>query len=165
MPAPGVEPAGLSASGSTFEIAALRDHVLAELQLRDVPAGPGEFAMEMPVGPRVLNNRGGLQGGLIATLVDVVAGRAALEQMPLGMSVATSDLSMHFLSAVRVGPARAQAAVLRRGRNKIVIRVDVYDAGREVLAAVATTTFVVIPLRDDQDDMRGMTPAEQPAAG
>lgn len=31
----------------------------------------GEFAMTMPVSPQVVNTSGALQGGLIATLVDV----------------------------------------------------------------------------------------------
>jgi uncharacterized protein (TIGR00369 family) len=135
----------------------LRDHLLGELEMRNVAPTVGQFAMEMAIGPRVVNNRGGLQGGLIATLVDVVAGGAALEGLPPGQSVATADLSLHFLSGVTVGPARAEATVLRRGRTKIVIRVDVYDAGRDVLAAVSTATFAVIPLRDGQPDLRGAT--------
>jgi uncharacterized protein (TIGR00369 family) len=124
--------------------------------LRDVPpVKGGELAIEMPLGPHLVNNRGGLQGGLIATLIDIVAGRAALDGMPVGISVATSDLSLHFLSAVRIGPARAEATVLRRGSSKIVLRIEVFDAGRDdVLAAVSTATFVVIPLREGQRDIR-----------
>jgi uncharacterized protein (TIGR00369 family) len=140
-------------------------HLLGELGLRDAAPLTGEFAMEMPVGPAVMNNRGGLQGGLMATLVDILAGRAALQGLPPGRSVATSDLSMHFLSAVTVGPARAEATVLRRGRNKIVLRIDVYDAGRDdVLAAVSTATFVVVDLRPGQDDLLPSCSDGSPAA-
>jgi uncharacterized protein (TIGR00369 family) len=131
------------------------DHLLGELQLRDVPAKAGELAIEMAVTPRLVNNRGGLQGGLLATLVDIVAGRAALDGVPPGISVATADLSLHFLSAVTVGPARAEATVLRRGKTKIVLRIEVYDAGREdTLAAISTATFAVLPLREGQVDGR-----------
>ena len=39
-----------------------------------------------------------------------------------------------------------------------VIRVDVYDAGRDVWSTTATTTFVVLELRDGQLDHRGPMP-------
>ena len=35
----------------------------------------GEFAMTMPVSPQVVNTSGALQGGLVATLVDVAGGQ------------------------------------------------------------------------------------------
>jgi uncharacterized protein (TIGR00369 family) len=110
--------------------------------------------MEMAVGPRLTNNRGGLQGGLLATMVDIVAGCAALDGMPAGQSVATSDMHLHFLSAVTVGPAHAEARVVRRGKRTAVVQVDVHDAGRDVLAAISTVSFAVIELRPDQVDAR-----------
>jgi uncharacterized protein (TIGR00369 family) len=134
----------------------LDDHLLGALDMRDVDVRyGGDLAMDLEVTPRLTNNRGGLQGGLLVTLIDVVAGRAALEGMPRGISVATADLAVHFLSAVTVGPAHAEATVLRRGKTKIVLRVDVFDAGRDdKLAAVCTTSFAVVPLRADQHDFR-----------
>ena len=64
----------------------MQDHVIGQLQLREAPVTTGDYAMEMPVGPHVANNRGGLQGGLLATLVDVVAGIASLIGLPPGVS-------------------------------------------------------------------------------
>jgi uncharacterized protein (TIGR00369 family) len=136
---------------------ALNEHVIGQLQLREAPVTTGDFAMEMPVGPHVTNNRGGLQGGLLATLVDVVAGIASLGGLPTGMSAATADLNLHFLSGVTVGPARAEAWVKRRGKKVIVTQVEVWDAGRDVLSAIATATFHVMELRPDQVDRRDAT--------
>jgi uncharacterized protein (TIGR00369 family) len=115
--------------------------------------------MEIPLSPRVINGRGGLQGGLLATLVDIAAGRATLAALPRGYSTATSDMNLHFMSAVTVGPARAEATVLRQGKRMIVVRVEVRDVGRDVWAATSTVTFVVVQLREGQPDFRGPMPS------
>jgi len=134
----------------------LDDHLFRQLDMSFVPCEHGgEFAMRLPVGPHITNTRGGLQGGLIATLADVVAGIALHEHLPAGTGAATSDLNIHFLSAVTVGPAHAEAWIRRRGKHTAVTQVEVYDAGREVLAAICTLTFAVVQLREGQYDPKG----------
>ena len=135
-----------------------RAHILGQLGMYDVPAEGCDLAMEMPLRPQLANSRGGLQGGLLATLVDIVAGRAAIASLPPGHSAATSDMNLHFMSAVTVGPARAEATVLRQGKRMCVVRVEVHDAGRDVWCATATATFVVVELREGQLDLRGPLP-------
>ncbi len=122
-------------------------HLFAQLELRDLEVEGADLAVEMPTGPHLTNARGALQGGLIATLIDVVAGRAALQGMPSLESVATSDLSVHYLAPVVVGPARAEARVLRRGRRSVVVDVQVYDGASDRLAAVSTISFAVLQPR------------------
>ena len=142
-------------AGGAGALAVHDDHLLGRLDMRDVEVPEGaDLAMAMPVTPRVANTRGGLQGGLLATLVDVVAGRAAGRALPEGDSAATADMDIKFLSAVTVGPAHAVARVLRRGRTLIVVQVDVRDQGRDVLAAVATLSFSILPLRPGQSRAR-----------
>ncbi|HWA66967.1 MAG TPA: PaaI family thioesterase [Mycobacteriales bacterium] len=136
-----------------------RQHILGQLGMYDVAADGCDLAMELPLRPQLANSRGGLQGGLLATLVDIVAGRAAIASLPPGYSAATSDMNLHFMSAVTVGPARAEATVLRQGKRMCVVRVEVYDGGRDdKWCATATTTFVVLELRDGQLDLRGPLP-------
>lgn len=129
------------------------NHVLAQLGMYDVEVPEGaDLAMALPVHGRVTNPRGGLQGGLIATLIDVTAGRAALALAGPGHGVPTSDMHLRFLSAVTVGPAVAVARVLRRGRTQIILQVDVHDEGRDVLAATCTLAFSVVASRPGQDE-------------
>lgn len=156
MSAPGPPPSGLKDQPPVYGQAPWREHLLSQMQLRDVPARKGgELAIEMPLGPHVVNNRGGLQGGLIATLIDICAGRVSLAELPPGISAATTDLNVHYLSAVRVGPARAEAMAIRRGRTKIVLRCEVYDQGRDdALCAFSTITFQTVALREGQPDIR-----------
>jgi uncharacterized protein (TIGR00369 family) len=155
----GVESGGVELEGLSKPVReGGKGHLLGELGMYDVPAEGCDLAMEIPVTPRVANSRGGLQGGLLATLVDIVAGRAALASLPPGYSAATSDMNLHFMSAVTVGPARAEATVLRQGKRMCVVRVEVRDMGRDVWAATATATFVVVELREGQLDLRGPLP-------
>ncbi len=127
-------------------------NVLRSLGMRLVDAPPGtDLAMTMPVRPGVTNSSGGLQGGLIATLVDVVAGTLAYNLAGEGAAVPTADLHVRFLAPVTLGPAHAAARLLRRGKSLIVIQVDVRDGGRDVLAAFATIAFSVRTARPGQE--------------
>lgn len=129
------------------------NHVLAQLGMYDVdPPDGAPLAMALPVHGRVTNPRGGLQGGLIATLIDVTAGRVALGLAGPGHGVPTSDLHIRYLAPVTEGPAVAVARLVRQGRTQIILQVDVTDAGRDVLAATATLAFSVVASRPGQDE-------------
>jgi uncharacterized protein (TIGR00369 family) len=133
------------------EVIAQGGHLFEQLGTRDMPSPDGHFVMEMDVRPEVANVRGALQGGLIAVLIDVCAGRLAYDSCDHenGFSTATSDMNIHFLSPVAVGPARADAWVVRQGRSNFVLQVEVTDVGRDnKLAAVSTIAFTVLPPRD-----------------
>lgn len=137
-------------------------HVLAALDLQEVPPTEGcDFAMEMPLRREVANNRGTLQGGLLTTLIDVAAGICLVKDLPPMESAATSDIHVHFLTGVTVGPARADVTVLRNGRSKIVMRVDVYDKGRDALAATSTVSYTKVQLREGQLDHRAAPRPDQ----
>jgi uncharacterized protein (TIGR00369 family) len=120
------------------------EHIFSSLGMVDVDVEGVDLAVEMPVTPRLSNSRGGLQGGLIATLVDVVAGRLAMDGAAVGHSSATNDLSIHFLAPIVEGPARAEGKVLRRGQRSVVVHVDVRDLAADRLAAVSTISFTVL---------------------
>jgi uncharacterized protein (TIGR00369 family) len=120
-------------------------HLLSLLGMQDAPTPPGaDLAVSIPVTRRVTNPSGSLQGGLLATLVDVTAGRAANQRVGPGRHVPTADMTIHYLAPVLVGPALAVARVRRAGRSTVVVQVDVHDAGRDVLAATATLAFAVL---------------------
>ncbi|WP_055402472.1 MULTISPECIES: hotdog fold thioesterase [unclassified Mycobacterium] len=113
----------------------------------------GEFAMTMPVSPHVTNTSGALQGGLIATLVDVAGGQFGLEHLQPGTTMTTADLFVRYLRPIKQGAARAVPRMLRAGRRAMVMQVDIYGDGDE-LAATATVNFAII---------NGPTPTGLPA--
>ncbi|HSA40019.1 MAG TPA: PaaI family thioesterase, partial [Mycobacterium sp.] len=88
-----------------------------------------------------------LQGGLLATLIDIAAGILSGRQVGAEQDVTTADLNIHYLAPVIDGPARAEATVVRAGKRLIVTAVDLTDVGRNRLAARATLSFAVLDRR------------------
>ncbi len=120
-------------------------HLFQQLVFRVVPDPDADLVIELDVDAKVKNPRGGLQGGIVAALVDVVAGRAVVEGGGPYESVATADLSIHYLRGITNGPARAAATVVRRGRNLAVVNVEVTDTSTGALCAVSTLSFSLAP--------------------
>jgi uncharacterized protein (TIGR00369 family) len=137
------------ASQRHWEVIERGEHLFQQLKIRDVPSPAGRLVIEMDVRPELSNVRGALQGGLIAVLIDMCAGRLAYQTCDHenGYSTATSDMTVHFLSPVVVGPARAEARIVRQGRASFVLDVEVTDVGRDKLAAVSTIAFTVLAPR------------------
>lgn len=123
------------------------EHLLHRLGMRDVEVGADRLVIEMDNRPDLVNIRGAIQGGLVATLIDIAAGRLAGEAAGVGHSVTTADMNVHFLAPIIEGPARAVASIVRAGRRLVVTEVDVFDLGRDRLAAKATLTFAVLEPR------------------
>lgn len=123
------------------------DHLLHRLGMRDVEDTPERLVIEMANRPDLTNIRGAIQGGLVATLIDIAAGRLAGTAAGVGHNVTTADMNVHFLAPIIEGPARAEATIVRAGRRLIVTEVDVFDKGRDRLAAKATLTFAVLENR------------------
>jgi len=105
--------------------------------------------MEMDITPRVVNSSGVLQGGLLATLIDMVAGVSLLRGENAYVRNATSEMQVSFLAGAHVGPVHAVAHILRRGRRTAVVRVDVHDVGADNLHVAAATLTFAGKMRDD----------------
>lgn len=122
-------------------------HLFAQLDFRDIEDSDDRTVIELANRPDLTNRRGALQGGLVATLIDVAAGRLADRNVGPGQDVTTADMTVHFLAPVLEGPARAVATVVRAGRRLSVVAVDVTDVARDRLAARATLSFAVLDAR------------------
>ena len=115
--------------------------------MRDVEESDEHLVIEMDNRPNLVNIRGALQGGLVATLIDIAAGRLASTVVGPDRDVTTADMNVHFLAPIIEGPARAEATIVRAGRRLIVTSVDVTDVGRDRLACRATLSFAVLESR------------------
>ncbi len=121
-------------------------HLLNLLDYREVESTAERLVLEMDNRPDLANVRGALQGGLVATLIDITAGMLAGSATGAGHDVTTADLNIHFLAPI-MGTARAEATIVRAGKRLIVTAVDVTDTSRDRLAARATLTFAVLQPR------------------
>ncbi|MFW0785758.1 PaaI family thioesterase [Gordonia sp. CPCC 206044] len=122
------------------ELLTIRD-LFAQIGIGDAVRVGDEFVVELPAAPHVVNHRGGIQGGLIATLIDVVAGIHALESCPADVGVVTSDMNIRYLAPITAGRARASSRIIHSGRRSVVVQVDVHGTDPERLAVVATANF------------------------
>jgi uncharacterized protein (TIGR00369 family) len=110
------------------------------LGLRWTDMRPTSVTVEVDIRDDLRGPAGTLQGGIIATLVDVAAASTAA-QGSAGL-VATSEMTIHFLTPGRVGPVRAVGELLRSRAGGAAVEVRVYDTGHEHrLMAVALAAF------------------------
>ena len=151
----------MTAATEHDDVIASGEHLLQQLRMRDVEHPDADLAIEMDIHDRVTNPRGALQGGLVATLIDVVAGRAVVDEGPRE-TVATADMTVHYLRGITVGPALATAKVLRRGRTLAVVTVEVTDTGTGSLCALGTVAFSISPPRETDRGGPGGSPAAPP---
>jgi uncharacterized protein (TIGR00369 family) len=110
------------------------------------PPADGRVSAELEITPDLCSPSGDLRAGVLATLVDVIGGRLAVQAAAPDW-VATADMSLHVVGPLRSGTVKAHGWVVRRGRTAVVIDVDIDDtAGLRV--GSATMSFTVLPRRD-----------------
>jgi uncharacterized protein (TIGR00369 family) len=107
---------------------------------RDDPAAgadPLEAVVRMPVRSEAYGASGNLQGGAIATLVDVPSATAAARNsafVPGRNSLVTADRHMRYLGRPKGDHVEARAHVVRAGRQLIVVECRVVDEEERVIA-------------------------------
>jgi uncharacterized protein (TIGR00369 family) len=83
---------------------------------------------------------GVVHGGIIAALADTTGAIAAYTVVPRGVELATLELKINYLEPVPGGTVKAEARVLRAGRNFIVTECEIFNESGS-LAAKALMTF------------------------
>jgi uncharacterized protein (TIGR00369 family) len=81
-----------------------------------------------------------VHGGILAAMVDTASAIAAYTTVPAGVALATVELKINYLEGVAGGRIKAEARVLRSGRNFVVTECEVFDR-KGTLAAKALLTF------------------------
>jgi len=131
------------------------DHILRDLGIRvDVPSASTAVA-RLPWTPQVAGADGGVRAGVLAVLVDLAAGAAAVRVLHPDW-MATADLVVQ-LGRPAIGSwVEARAEVVRRGRTTLVVEAGVLAGdgdgrgpagGRRV--GMGTVTMAVLPARRD----------------
>ena len=123
-------------------------HQLLGLQFV-VSDDPAVVVVEMPVAPGAFNGSGNLHGGAIATIVDVASGSAAARAgtfQPGVNTLVTADLHVRYLGRPKGTVVRAEARVMRAGRQLIVVECHVADDLGNIIA-FADFAGMIVPLR------------------
>jgi uncharacterized protein (TIGR00369 family) len=100
----------------------------------------GRAIFRLDVRPRHKQIHGVVHGGILAALADTTAAIAAYTVVPKGVEIATLELKINYLEPVPGGRVKADARVLRKGRNFIVAECEIFNETGS-LAAKALLTF------------------------
>ena len=93
---------------------------------------------------RLTQQQGLLHGGVLASLVDVACGYAALSVMPANREVLTVEFKIHFLKPAKTDRLIAVGQVIQAGRTLTVCEGSVVDATRTRLLAKMTATMMAV---------------------
>ncbi len=132
-------------------------HFLGDLGLEAEAVSPGRAVVRSRVTPEITGADGGVRAGVLATLVDVVGGVAALRMVEPPDWLATADLTLQVVHPL-VGPViEARATAVRKGHTTLVLEATVSDSTeggspsgpdpQAGPAAWATMTFAILPGR------------------
>ena len=100
----------------------------------------GRAVFGLDVRPNHKQIHDAVHGGILAALADTTAAIAAYTTVPRGVELATLELKINYLEPVLGGRIKADARVLRTGRNFIVTECEIYNQSGS-LAAKALLTF------------------------
>ena len=104
--------------------------------------GNGQTAICLDVRDDLKQNHGVVHGGAIASLIDTASAFAILAEIEENEKVTTTDLTIQYLRRVTAGRMVAEATIVRAGRSRFVVRVDVQNAN--TLVATAITGYAKI---------------------
>jgi len=110
------------------------------IRIEELTDGGAVVALDLR--PEYHQYYGVAHGGIAASLADTAVAYALLPHVSDDEESFTTDLHVRYVAAIREGPVRAAARLLKRGRMVVFAEVDVTDgAGR--LAARVDTTWVI----------------------
>jgi uncharacterized protein (TIGR00369 family) len=138
MRKPDTEDARLQRARNTFEKVAFAKFLGLEL----CELNSGDVTVCLDVRDEVRQNRGVVHGGAIASLIDTASAFVILTAIDEDERVTTTDLTIHYLRPVMAGRMLARARIVRAGRRRFVVNVEVENDGE--MAATAVTGYVKI---------------------
>jgi acyl-CoA thioesterase len=114
------------------------------LGIEPISWGEGKASLEMQVSPDMTNGEGWLQGGIYTSLVDEAMALAIYTLLNEGEMIATISCTTTFLRGVRAGEIiRAEASVVRRGRQIIFAEGNIVSFVGETELARCSASFIV----------------------
>jgi uncharacterized protein (TIGR00369 family) len=102
----------------------------------------GDVTVCLDVRDELRQNHGVVHGGAIASLIDTASAFVILTAIDENERVTTTDLTIHYLRPVTEGRMLARARIVRGGRRRFVVSVEVENAG--AVAATAVTGYLKI---------------------
>ena len=104
-------------------------------------------------GPDLCNMWGGIQGGMVAAMLDDVMSLAVGLDLEWGQISPTLELKVSMLNAARPGRIIGTGRVIKRGKSVGFIEGELADEAGKILATGSSTaTFVTLKKKAPQDE-------------
>ncbi|MCP4566902.1 MAG: PaaI family thioesterase, partial [FCB group bacterium] len=128
-------------------------HMLRDLDVSLELRGDGPSTIIAPVTPGICTDHGGVQVGIIATLVDILGGALSIRAVHPDWA-ATADLTVHTTGRPTSGRVSAAGSLIRAGNTMIVIDVDIREeedlaSGQWTSIGSGLISFARLPRRED----------------
>jgi len=107
---------------------------------------PGTVTIACAFADGLTQQHGLLHGGVVASIVDVACGYAALSVMPDDREVLTVEFKVQFLKPASTDRLIAVGHVVQAGRTLTVCEGTVFDATRTRVLARMTATMIAVPV-------------------
>ncbi|MGG0720286.1 PaaI family thioesterase [Robertmurraya massiliosenegalensis] len=112
------------------------------IKMQEVVSNNGYGEVEINISPQLLQRRGHVHGGVIATLVDASIGCAVRSLLKDGEISATVELKTNYIRPAITGKLIGKAEVVQRGKTIAVGETKVFnDEGK--LIAMGVATFII----------------------
>lgn len=128
-------------------------HMLRDLQVSMELRDNGPSTITAPVVPELCTDRGGIQVGIIATLVDILGGALSIRAVHPDWA-ATADLTVHTTGRATSERVSAVGSFIRAGSTMMVVELDIREDagpafGQWTSIGCGLISFSRLPRRED----------------
>jgi len=110
----------------------------------------GRAVIDLPYNRNLNHGRGGIHGGVYATMLDSAGALTAAVSHDSSCWLATSEMSVHFLLPAEFTSLRATGRIIKSGRRQDIVEMKLHD-GEGRLVGHAAGTFIVLPEESKHD--------------
>lgn len=116
--------------------------------MKEIELKEGRAEVQLTITPQLLQRRGSVHGGVLATLVDAAIGAAVRSTWGPHESSVTAEVKIHFLRPAVGSTLTAKSFLSHRGKTMAVGTAEVFD-DRDRLVAMGTGTFIILKEKKD----------------
>lgn len=113
------------------------------LGMRETEMKDGHAEVQLDITDNLLQRRGSVHGGVLATMIDASIGSAVRSTLEEGEGSVTVEIKVNYLKPAKGRLLVAKALLSKRGRTLAVGQSEVWD-DKDHLVATGTGTFIII---------------------
>ena len=105
-----------------------------------------QVVLALPFREDFIQGGGVIAGGVMATLADEAMAHVVLANLEEDQSTATIEMNLRFLKPIPKGEIRAEAALVKKGRQVMTVEAKIRDPQGQLLAQ-AGASFMVVEMK------------------